>query len=86
MNRKDLPSRLIILSLFICMIAQMAHADGITYTCDAAGNRTSLRIVTLRGSESGSGNAETVEKAELMPETLQMSPIMTILAVSRMRV
>ena len=77
MNRKDRPSRLIILSLFICMIAQMAHADGITYTYDAAGNRINLRIVTLRGFESGSGNDSKTLRHNLTNHVITVYPTPT---------
>lgn len=46
--------RPIAISLLLCIAAVSARADGIQYTYDASGNRTTLRLITLRGGDDGS--------------------------------
>lgn len=74
MKKKNRSLGPIILSLFLCFISQTIQADGRQFTYDAAGNRTGMQVIVLRGTDNGDEREKNPIRENLNLHAITISP------------
>ena len=66
---------LILFTSFLGMCATAVYADRIQYSYDASGNRTSMQVISLRGTESSSDSINNSRRHNLTDHIITMGKV-----------